>query len=97
MKGREKLFRLGQDTEVWEVDQWFGEFGRPSGATYASNTQCKQMYVQISCLSVHSDGISSVFRIDKMARVASSLVMVKLNGQVAIVVSAGISFPAMIL
>ena len=32
-----------------------------------------------------------------MARVATSLVMVKLNGQVAIVVSAGISFPAMIL
>ena len=69
----------------------------PSGATYASNTQCRQMYVQISCLSVQSDGISSVLRTVRMARVATSLVMAIPNGQVMMVVSAGISFSAITL
>jgi len=69
----------------------------PSGATYASNTQCKHRYVQISCLSVHSDGVSLVLRTDKTARVASSLVIASPNGQVTMVVSAGISSSATIL
>ena len=55
------------------------------------------MYVQISCLSVQSEGISSILRTVKTARVASSLVMAIPNGQVTMVESAGISFSAMTL
>lgn len=69
----------------------------PSDATYASKTQCKQTYVQISCLSFHSGGVLLVFRTAKTARSASSLVMTSPNGQVTMVVSAGISSPATIL
>ena len=68
-----------------------------SDATYASNIQCKHTYVQISCLSVHPDGISLVLRTAKMACVASSLVITSPNGQVTMVVSTGISSSATIL
>jgi len=69
----------------------------PSDATYASKTQCKHIYVQMSCLSVHSGGTSSVLRTAKMASVASSFVIASPNGQVTMVVSTGISLSATIL
>jgi len=69
----------------------------PSDATYASNTQCKHRYVQMSCLSVHSDGTSLDLRTAKMASVASSFVITSPNGQVTMVVSTGISLSATIL
>ena len=69
----------------------------PSDGTYASNTQCKHMYVQMSCLSVQPDGRYMVLRVAEIASVASSFVMASPNGQVTIVVSTGISLSATIL
>ena len=74
-----------------------GQTAIPSDATYASNTQCKHRYVQISCLSVHSDGTSLVLRTAEMASDASSFVITSPNGQVTMVVSTGISLSATIL
>ena len=68
----------------------------PSDTTYDSNTQCKHTYVQMSCLSVHWDGVPLVLRTARMACDASSLVITSPNGQVTIVVSAGISLSATI-
>lgn len=69
----------------------------PSGGTYASKTQCRHIYVQMNCLSVHLGGISLVLSTVRTASAASSLVITNAKGQVTMVVSGGISLSATIL